>query len=82
MENIKENTLPSSKQQLWDFCLEQNKPPPTYCCQKIGPRNYCAKVYIARTCGWTTGELSSTSKTAEESAATKLLHLLHHKIRF
>ena len=75
---VTENPEESSKQQLQNYCQKHKKPLPIYKIEKRCHKTYCAKVYVARTCGWTTGELASTKKTAEESAATKLLNFLQN----
>ena len=65
----------TAKQKVALYCQLNGKPEPKYqhC---LEGKQYKAKVYLAKTCGWMTGEMKSSVPDAEESVADLLTHKL------
>lgn len=67
----------SAKEKIACYCRENDKPEAKYQCNPEGAKQYVGKVYLARTCGWVSGDPQPTKARAEEDAAAKLLQKLN-----
>ena len=70
----------SAKLKLVLFCEENDKPEAKYRCNHLpglGTKQFVADVYVAKTCGWVTGDPKPMRRQAEEDAAAKLLQRLN-----
>lgn len=65
----------SPKEQLEKYCKDQGKPKPHFDVERVNGR-YRATVYVAKTCGWLTGDFKRTKWEAEMNAAKQLLQKL------
>ena len=66
----------TSKEKVALYCKKNGKPEPKYHHWLEG-NQYKAKLYVAKTCGWVTGEMKPTVLEAEESVADQLVQKLH-----
>ena len=64
------------KEKVLLYCSENGKPEPRFRHSHPEGRKYTAEVYVARTCGWVTGDAQPSVSEAEESAAEALVKKL------
>lgn len=68
----------TAKQKVAIFCEENDKPEAKYRCNRPpGTKQFVADVYVAKTCGWVSGDPKPLRRQAEEDAAAKLLQRLN-----
>lgn len=73
--NVNYSMCKTAKQKVALYCQLNGKPEPKYqhC---LEGKQYKAKVYVAKTCGWMIGEMKSSVPDAEESVADLLTRKL------
>ena len=64
------------QERLKSYCIKEGKPQPKFDVSYASGRTFIAKVYVAKTRGWTKGEPASSRHQAQENAARTLLNLL------
>ena len=66
----------TSVEKLSTFCSERDKPQPCYR-HSIQDGMFTVQVYVAKTCGWVTGDARPSESEAEENAAEALAKRQH-----
>ena len=67
----------SAKEKVSLYCANNGKPDPRYRHHQTDGNQYRAEVYVARTCGWVTGDAKRSASEAEENVAEALAKRLH-----